>query len=223
MSAILLPIIVAGTITKRSGSFCLLSTLVAVFQPLRLHFELATAKFIRKRLICMEDISLAIDLTLEVKKIEQLEKELTKHNRVQQGLETVFQTTINTILACYAYSSTKTRQGLAAIFTQDDFAFMGVTISPKMIIVILLTMNSISLIRAHMNGLIMGHGSNYNFVGKLLVFLFVASAIVVRIMSMTLYFTPMLGLFNLLHHYQSLYFVKNSSTLHLHSLVIRSV
>ena len=171
----------------------------------------------------MEDISLAIDLTLEVKKIEQLEKELTKHNRVQQGLETVFQTTINTILACYAYSSTKTRQGLAAIFTQDDFALMGVTISPKVIIVILLTMNSISLIRAHMNGLIMGHGSNYNFVGKLLVFLFVASAIVVRIMSMTLYFTPMLGLFNLLHHYQSLYFVKNSSTLHLHSLVIRSV
>ena len=184
---------------------------------------MATAKFIRKRLICFNDISLATEFRLEIKKIGELEKEITKHTRVQQGLETVFQITINTILVCYAHSSTKTRQGLAAIFTQDDFALMGVTISPKVIIVILLTMNSISLIRAHMNGLIMGHGSNYNFVGKLLVFLFVASAIVVRIMSMTLYFTPLLGLFNLLHHYQSLYFVKNSSTLHLHSLVIRSV
>ena len=169
---------------------------------------MATAKFIRKRLICFNDISLAIDLKLEIKKIEELEKELTKHNRVQQGLETVFQTTINAILACYAYSSTKTRQGLAAIFTQDGFVIMGATISPKVIIAILLTMNSMSLIRVHMNGFIMGHGSNYNLHGKILVFLFVASAIVVRIVSMTMYFAPMLGLFNLLQHYQSLYFVK---------------
>ena len=155
----------------------------------------------------MNNISLAIDLKLEVNKIEELEKELTKHTRVQQGLETVFQTTINAILVCYAHSSTKTRQGLAAIFTQDGFAFMGATISPTVIIAFLLTMNFMSLIRAHMNGFIMGHGSNYHLHRKLLVFLFVASAIVVRIMSMTMYFTPILGLFNLLHHYQSMYLV----------------
>ena len=158
----------------------------------------------------MKNISLAIDLKVEVKKIEELEKELTQHSRVQQGLETVFQTTINAILACYAHSSTKTRQGLAAIFTQDDFAFMGTTISPKVIIAVLLAMNLMTLIRAHMNGFIMGHGSNYNLLGKLLLFLFVASAIVVRIVSITMYFAPMLGLFNLLYHYQSLYFVRNT-------------
>ena len=167
---------------------------------------MATAKFIRKRLICFNDISLAIDLRLEIKKIEELEKELTKHTRVQQGLETVFQITINTILVAYAHSSTKTRQGLAAIFTQDAFVFMGATVSPEVVIAVLITMNSVSLIRAHMNGFIMGHGSNYSLVGKLLVFLYVTSAIIVRITSMTLYFTPSLGLFNLLHHYQSLYF-----------------
>ena len=193
--------------TKRRGSFWLLSTLVAIFQPIRLHYELATAKFIRKRLICLNDSSLAIDLTVEVKKIEKLEKELTKHTKVQQGLETVFQITINTILAFYAHSSTKTRQGLAAIFTQDAFVFMGTTISPKMVIAVLITMNSLSLIRAHMNGWIMGHGSNYSLFGRFLVFLYIASAIVVRIMSMTMYFTPTLGLFNLLHHHQSLYLI----------------
>ena len=160
----------------------------------------------------MNNISLAIDLKLEVNKIEELEKELTKHTRVQQGFETLFQTTINTILICYAHSSTKTRQGLAAIFTQDGFAFMGATISPTVIIAVLLTMNFMSLIRAHMNGFIMGHGSNYILRGKLLVYLFVASAIVVRIMSFTMYFTPMLGLFNLLRHYQGLHFIRNSST-----------
>ena len=195
----------AGTIAKRGGWFWLLSPLLAVFQPIRLHYKLATAKFIRKRLICLNDISLAIDLTVEVKKIEELEKELTKHTQLQQGLETVFQITINTILACYAHSSTRTRQGLAAIFTQDAFVFMGATISPKMIIAVLITMNSLSLVRAHMNGFIMGHGSNYSLFGKLLVFLYVASAIFVRIMSMTMYFTPTLGLFNLLHHHQGLY------------------
>ena len=203
MFAIVVPIIAAGTITKRSSSCCLLSIFLAIFQPIRIYYELATAKFIRKRLICFNDISLAIDLKLEVKKIEQLEKELTKHTRVQQGLETVFQTTINTILVCYAHSLTKTRQGLAATFTQADFVIMGATISPTVIIAVLVTMNLISLIRTHMNGFIMGHGSNYSLNGKLLLFFFVASAIVVRIMSMTMYFTPMLGLFNLLHHYQS--------------------
>ena len=171
---------------------------------------MATAKFIRKRLICFNDISLAIDLRLEIKKIEELEKELTKHTRVQQGLETVFQITINTILVAYAHSSTKTRQGLAAIFTQDTYIIMGATISPKVIIAVLIAMNSLSLVRAHMNGFIMGHGSNYNLLGKLLVFAYVASALFVRIMSMAMYFTPMLGSFNLLNHYQS------SSSLYFH-------
>ena len=204
----MVPIITAGTITDRSGSWCLLGTLLAAFQPIRLHHELATAKFIRKRLICFNDISLAIDLRVEVKKIEELEKELTKHIKVQQGLETVFQITINTILASYAYSSTKTRQGLAAVFTNDAIVFMGITISPEIIIAVLLTLNSLSLIRTHMSGFSMGYGSNYSLLGKLLLFLYITSAIVVRIMSMTLYFAPMLGLFNLLHHYQGSYLMK---------------
>ena len=203
----MVPIITAGTITERRGSCWLLSILLAIFQPIRLHYELATAKFIRKRLICFNDISLAFDLIVEVKKIEELETELTKHTKLQQGLETVFQITINTILASYAHSSTKTTQGLAAIFTQDAFVSMGATISPEMIIGILITMNSLSLVRAHMNGFIMGHGSNYSIFGKLLVFLYVGSAIFVRITSMTMYFTPMLGLFNLLHHHQGLHLV----------------
>ena len=201
----MVPIITAGTITDRSGSWCLLGTLLAAFQPIRIHYELATAKFIRKRLICFNDISLAIDLRIQVKKIEELEKELTKHIKVQQGLETVFQITINIILASYAYSSTKTRQGLAAVFTKDALVFMGITISPEIIIAVLLTLNSLSLIRTHMSGFSMGYGSNYSLLGKLLLFLYIALAIVVRIMSMTLYFTPMLGLFNLLHHPQGLY------------------
>ena len=169
---------------------------------------MATAKFIRKRLICFNDISLAIDLRLEIKKIEELEKELTKHIKVHQGLETVFQITINTILASYAYSSTKTRQGLAAVFTNDALVFMGITISPEVIIAVLLTLNSLSLIRTHMSGFTLGYGSNYSLLGKFLLFLYIASAIVVRIMSMTLYFTPMLGLFNLVHHHQGLYLIR---------------
>ena len=201
----MVPIITAGTITKIRGSCWLLNIIAAVYEPIRLHYELVAAKFIRKRLICFNDISLAIDLQVEVKKIEELEKELAKHIRIQQGLETVFQITINTILVYYANSSTKTRQGLAAIFTQDAFVFLGATISPKMIIAVLLVLNSMSLIRAHMSGFIVGYGSNYNLFGKVLVFLFIVLAIFVRIMSMTMYFTPTLGLLNLLHHHQGFY------------------
>ena len=203
MLAILVPIITAGTIAKRGGWFWLLSPLLAVFQPIRLHYKLATAKFIRKRLICLNDIFLAIDLADEVKKIEEFENQLTKHTKLQQGLETVFQLTINAILLCYAQSSTKTTQGLAAIFTKEAYVVLGATISPKMIIAVFLTMNSVTVIRTYMSGFTMGYRSNYNILGKLLMFLYVAFAICVRIMSMTLYFTPSLGLFNLLHHLQS--------------------
>ena len=166
----MVPIITAGTITDRRGSWCLLGTLLAAFKPIRLYHELATAKFIRKRLICFSNISLAIGLRVEVKKIEKLEKELTKHIKVQQGLETVFQITINTILVSYAYSSTKTRQGLAAVFTQDALVFMGIKISPEIIIAVLLSLNSLSLIRTHMSGFTLGYGSNYSLLGKLLLF-----------------------------------------------------
>ena len=130
--------------------------------------------------------------------IKELEAKLTKHIRLQVGLETTYQTIGNAILFFYASSSTKTRQGLAALFQEDAFSFLGLTLKSETVVAILLVLNLLSLIRAHFQGFI-----DYSLFGKFLGFVTIMCATIVRIMSCVFYFTPALGLFDLLRHYQS--------------------
>ena len=63
------------------------------------------------------------------------------------GTETVFQLVGNVILLCYAYSNTKSTQGLAALFEEDSVDIYVTTISSKVVLCLLLTINMV-----HYNG-----------------------------------------------------------------------
>ena len=115
------------------------------------------------------------------------------------------QTIGTTLLFFYAYSSTRTNQELAAVFQEDDFNFLGITLNSETVVAILLALNLLILIRTHFQGIVEGFGSDYNFFGKLMVFFTIMCANIVRIMSCVLYFTSTLGLFDLLRHYQGDY------------------
>ena len=65
-------------------------------------------------------------------------------------------------------------------------------------------MNLLGFIKANANGLIEGYGSGYSISGKILVYISIFSSSVIRIMSMTFYFVPALGLFDSMHHYQGI-------------------
>ena len=200
--------ILSGFIRERNENVSLSSFLIAFLtspiRPIVLHFELITAKYLRKKLLKINDVMMAPNYKEIVLKIQNVEQELMSHLRLHSGLETMFQSTINTILLLYAASLTRSRQGLAALFDQDAFVFLGITLPSSMVLTVLLVLNFVGLISAQYNGIIGQRGHLYQPFGKLLKLIGCTCANLTRIMSFTLYFAPSLGLFNLLHHYQGM-------------------
>ena len=76
----------------------MIALLTSPIRPLVLHFELATANYLRKKLVVLNDVIMAPNYKEIVLKIQTIEQELLRHLRLQSGLETMFQVTINTIL-----------------------------------------------------------------------------------------------------------------------------
>ena len=163
---------------------------------------MTSAKLIRLKVLKQSDLLLAKEFDDITSKIKMLEKELAIQNRIQLGTETVFQLVGNVILLCYAYSNTRTTQGLAGLFQQDSVVIMNTNISSKVVLGFLLMVNMASYILVHFKSIVQGYGTNYRLIVKLILLLCITCSCFVRIMSITLYFTPALGLFNILRHYQ---------------------
>ena len=87
---------------------------------------------------------------------------------------------------------------------QDKIVILSIPLSSKFVLGVLMAMNLASFINVHTNGILQGYSSNNNLVGKLMLMLCIFCGSLIRIASMTLYFSPTLGLFNLLHHYQGM-------------------
>ena len=140
-----------------------------------------------------------------IMRIRFLEAQMIRHSRLQLGLETIFQVTGNTILLFFAYSKTRSRQGLSSLFEKDTNIFMGVSLPSELLIAFFLIINLMSFIKVQLDGIIEGFASNYTFMGKATILLGIICAALIRIASMTLFFSTNLGLFDLLHHYQGRY------------------
>ena len=138
-----------------------------------------------------------------VMKIKFIEERIICHSRLQLGLETIFQVTVNLILLLFAFSKTRARQGLSSLFDDSDTdIFWGLPLPSELLLPFLLIINLLSFAKVQMNGTIEGFASNYSFKGKAMILLGIICGALVRIASMTLFFSTNLGLFDLLHHYQ---------------------
>ena len=200
-----MPILIACSLKDRVDNgiaYILLDYLTGLFEPVKLYYKLVAAKFISETIIKQNNLTLASSYAEICTRIKRIENELTKHNQVQLGFESIFQLIGTSILICYANSDTKTRQGLTAFFEEQNHDFMGITLSSEVAITILLALNMLSFIKAHFTGIIAGYASNYQLVGKFMILLCITLNSIVRVGSITLYFSPVLGLFNLLNHYQ---------------------
>ena len=178
-----------------------MSICTELIKPIRLQFELVATKLLKKKLLIMNDLTMAPNFQEIVKKIKCLEEEIIMHTRLQLGLETIFQVTANTILLFYARSTTRARQGLSSLFDKD-IDLMGFSLPPELVIGVLLAINLMSFIKVQMSGMIEGYASNYSVLGKVVLLLNIVCSTLVRIASITLYFSTTLGLLNLLQHYQ---------------------
>ena len=127
---------------------------------------------------------------------------LAKYTRDLLGLEAMCQLAGNSILLFYSVSETKTSQGLAAMFEEDNL--LGLQVSSKIAITISFLWSLFSFTNAHIRGL-SGHRDYFPFLSKAVLLCSVFCATLVRIISITVFFSPSLGLFNLLRHYQGRY------------------
>ena len=188
----------------------LLNILTSVVQPIILHHQLVVAKVVRVKLLKQNDLTLSACYSDVCSKIKRIQESLSKQTRLQLSIETIFQLTGDVILLLYGYSVTRTTQGLAAMFMQDMVVIIGIPLSSKVVLVLLLAMNLASFINVHINGILEGYSSNNSIAGRIMLTLSILCGSLVRVASMTLYFAPTLGLFNLLHHYQGTIAVSNS-------------
>ena len=180
----------------------IIDILTAIIRPIILQYQLTVSKFMRIRILKQRDLALASSWEKFCDKIKTQEKELHYQARLQLGLETIFQLAGNVVLLCYGYSQTKTNQGLAALFKQDNKTVWNITFSSNFILGVLLAMNLITFVRVNFRCIVEGYGSNSRSIGKMLLFTCITIGSLIRIASMTLYFAPSLGLFNLMRHYQ---------------------
>lgn len=204
--SIVIPILLVGFTRKYDGriSFCkfLTNILTSAIYPIQVHFQLTAAKWSRKNILLKNDTIFASFYDEVITNIENLEKENTKIKRLHLSFGSFAQMALKAILLLYANSLTKTRQGLVALFEKNSIDVLGIQLSPNLFIGLLLAMDMASFVKAHYNAITGSFASNYKFTGKLTVLLGIISSTASRMMSITLYFSPALGLFNLLHHYQ---------------------
>ena len=125
---IIVPIVASGTIKQRKMERSLLKRLLmflvdmitSVFNPIISHYDLVVAKCVREKLLESKLASLITHFEENASIIKQLEEEKCQHIRLQQGLETIYQLTLNLLLIFYGISTTKTSQGLSALFETDN-------------------------------------------------------------------------------------------------------
>ena len=203
----MVPLLTAGTISQRNSSIksykAIFHVLIGAFLPVKLQCELATVKFIRRKILCFNDISMSPWFKEVVDNIANLEEEIVKHIiRLQISLENIFQLTGSMILIFYSTSLTRSKQSLVVLFQENEIIIFGWSIPSIVVIIVLSVMNLASFIKGNVNGIVDGHGCKYSLIGFCFVFMNIICASTVRILSMILYFAPSLGLFNLLHHHQ---------------------
>ena len=143
--SILIPILIDATTRKKNGKFnpCafLFDVITSIIHPIQLRFRLAASKFIKNKLILLDDARYDANFQDICQNIRELERELLKQTRLYLGLETIFQVAGNTVLLFFAKSSTKTSQGLSALLENNTSVFMGISLPSEVVIAALLVVS----------------------------------------------------------------------------------
>ena len=92
-------------------------------------------------------------------------------------------------------------KGLAAMFQEDDITAFGFKIDAKVIVAISFLWSLYSFTYSSVRGLT-GHRDYFPISSKIVLLASVLCATLNRVITTTIFFTPPLGLFDILRHYQ---------------------
>ena len=121
---------------------------------------------------------------------------LNKYKKMELSLETMFQITGKIILLALVYSQTRTTQGLITVFREKSD-----TIPAEIVITISLLISFTTFTLSQIAG-VSGSRQYFPLKSKFFIGSSALLASLIRITCFVLYFSPSLGLWNLLRHYQ---------------------
>ena len=132
----------------------------------------------------------------------KLERRHFSFTRVDLGFETIYQTVFQIVLLLLASTDTGTTVGLKEMFKKADtiIPIIGVSISGNVILGFSIAFSLNTCFNLHVKSVKVSKGFLL-IKPYLTVFLWAMVSVVKRIMIMVIFFTPSLGLFNILHHW----------------------
>ena len=135
-------------------------------------------------------------------KWENVKYHLCQHIRMELGLETIFQLSGQLILLFYALTETGTYEGLDQIFKKDSTKILSLVIDATFILTLSSAWSFISCSTSNLKPL-MSQREHFPWKSKLTAAVYTLFACSTRVLVFVMYFTPPLGLFNLLRHLQA--------------------
>ena len=130
-----------------------------------------------------------------IKVWEHTKRILHNHVKLELGLETIYQMTIQLILLALANSQTSTNEAFNAYFRKDKSYKIGM-------LWVSILYSFLSCVVSHLTAMTACR-ERLPFKTAMIVSLYSFMGITTRILAMVMYFVPALGLFNLLRHLQA--------------------
>ena len=138
-------------------------------------------------------------------KFDEIHFHLSIHTKLELGLETILQSCLQLTLLFYAISETRTTEGLSAIFgKQVEKEIFGKQLEKEWTLTLLFLStiwSFISNVLSHIGGL-SSKRRHFPAMSKIVVALYSFFSITTRVMAIVIFFSPSLGLFNLLQHWK---------------------
>ena len=132
---------------------------------------------------------------------EVMHHHLCQHIKLELGLETIFQLTLQIILLLYAITLTRTTEGLNQIFNEATKLSGDLEKDSKVIFLyVSISWSVISNVNSHIKGL-SAHREHFPLFSKGIAIVYAFFGITTRVLAIIAFFTPCLGLFSIQRHW----------------------
>ena len=181
---------------KRKLLCVFLDQMFWLLHPLSLSIQSASAQIMNEMMLKSRHIDERV-YRQNVDNQEKLLMYLKMYKRLELNLETILQMALKIILLALVQSETRTEQGLLTVFERSDF--LGI---PANILIISSVGLSFLTFTLAQTDCLAGSRVYFPLKSRIMIGCSVILAVVKRVFSVVLFFSPCLGLFNLLRHFQ---------------------
>ena len=143
-----------------------------------------------------------LNFETNLEKFNRIKKQIAQFTKIELCIETVLQIVFNILLLVFSQSETRIQQGLEAIFfdNKDENPLFG--LSPYVFMVVNIAWSIRTCWKSFVKGM-MATKDHFPSKPYYLLGLYVLISVTIRCMNAIIYFAPVLGLLDLLRHYQA--------------------